>query len=316
MCELFRNGHGICLKELSLCRCEISSHQISIFCKVLEDKLCPHLTCLNFSGNNIADEGLIELCHTLSKQKLLKLTKLDLSQCSLTNECVPALCELLTNECCNLIDLSLKRNSGIKEKGLHILCKDALTKEHCKLEKLVLSHCSLTDDSLPELCNALQDEHCKLARLKLSKNKITDKGLHMLCELALTKVHCNLVELHLTHCSLTDDCLPELCNALQDKHCKLTSLKLSRNKITDKGLDMLCELALTKEHCKLVELDLGYCSLTDECIPDLRKTLQDEHCRLKKLTLFEIKFTEKGIKSIDKIAAHGHCKTRGLMIHT
>ena len=87
--------------------------------------------------------------------------------------------------------------------------------------------------------------HCKmnieLTWLELSENKITDKGLHMLCELALTKEHCKLERLDLSDGLLTDDCLPELCNALQDKHCKLISLKLSRNKITDKGLRMLCE---------------------------------------------------------------------------
>ena len=253
MCEFFRNGHGICLNELTLSVCEISSHELSIFCQVLEDKLCPHLTCLNFRRNDIADEGLRELCRTLTKQKLLKLTKLDLSRCSLTNECVPALCELLTNECCNLIALSLEGNPGIKDEGLHILCKDALTKEHCKLERLDLMHCSLTDDYLPELCNALQDELCKL-----------------------------------------------------------TCLTLSGNEITDKGLCMLCELALTKEHCKLVKLHLMYCLLTDKCIPDLGKTLQDEHCRLKELYLYGNNFTEKGKKSIHEIAAHEHCKTRGL----
>ena len=259
MCEFFRNGHGICLKELTLASCKISSHELSIFCQVLDDKLCPHLTYLNFGYNHIADEGLTfgltELCRTLTKQKLLKLTELVLSGCSLTNECVPALCELLINECCNLIDLSLEGNPGIKAEGLRMLCELALTKEHCKLERLDLYGCSLTDDCLPELCNALQDEHCKLTCLTLSENKIADKGLHM-----------------------------------------------------------LCELALTKEHCKLVELNLSHCSLTDECIHDLGKILQDEHCRLKKLNLNGNKFTEKGRKSIHEIAAHEHCKTRGVKI--
>ena len=56
------------------------------------------------------------------------------------------------------------------------------------------------------------------------------------------------------------------------------------------------------------------CSLTDECIPDLSKTLQDKHCRLWILSLRENEFTEEGRKSIREIAAHEHCKTRGLMI--
>ena len=57
------------------------------------------------------------LCKTLTKQELLKLTKLKLWMCLLTNECVPALCELLSSECCNLIDLSLACNPGINYEG-------------------------------------------------------------------------------------------------------------------------------------------------------------------------------------------------------
>ena len=249
MCEFFRNGHGICLKELTLFECGISSHELSIFCQVLDDKLCPHLTHLSFRCNNIADEGLTELCRTLTKQKLLKLTQLDLSQCSLTNECVPVLCELLTNECCNLIDLTLGSNPGIRDEGLHILCKDALTKEHCKLEVLDLIGCSLTDDCLPELCNALQDEHCKLTSLGLSENKITDEGLHMLCELALTKEHCKLVELDLSRCSLTDDCIRDLGKTLQDEHCRLEKLDLRANKFTVQRRKSIHEIE-AHGHCK------------------------------------------------------------------
>ena len=176
MCEFFRNGHAVCLKELCLCDCGISSRKLSIFCEVLDNKLCPELTYLNFRDNNIADEGLTKLCKEITKQKLLKLTKLDLGNCSLTNECVPAFCELLRNECCNLIQLTLRKNPGINDKGLRILCEHALTNTHCKLEKLILQRCSLTDDCLPELCNALQHEHCRLNKLYLDRNKFTEKG--------------------------------------------------------------------------------------------------------------------------------------------
>ena len=176
MCEFFRNGHAICLKELSLVGCEISSRKLSILCKVLDNKLCFELTYLNLGSNNIADEGLTKLCKTITKQKLLKLTELRLWNCSLTNECVPALCELLRNECCDLIDLTLEINRGINDEGLRILCGHALTNEHCKLESLKLSGCSLTDGCLPELSNALQHGHCRLYKLDLYGNGFTEKG--------------------------------------------------------------------------------------------------------------------------------------------
>ena len=183
MCEFFRNGHAICLKELRLFDCEISSRKLSIFCEVLDNKLCPELTDLDVARNDIADEGLTKLCKTITKQKLLKLTGLNLGRCSLTNECVRALCELLINECCNLIYLALLGNAGINDEGLRILCEHALTNEHCKLEELDLKFCSLTDDCLPELCKALQHEHCRLNELYLSGNKFTEKGKKYICEI-------------------------------------------------------------------------------------------------------------------------------------
>ena len=92
------------------------------------------------------------------------------------NECVRALCELLINECCNLIDLSLHNNRGINDEGLRILCEDVLSNEHCKLERMDLMNCSLTDDCLPEPCNALQHEHCRLDELCPVGNEFTEKG--------------------------------------------------------------------------------------------------------------------------------------------
>ena len=113
----------------------------------------------------------------------MKLTELNLQSCSLTIECVPALCELLRNECCNLIDLALGCNPGINDEGLRILCEQALTNEHCKLEELNLSHCSLTDDCVPELCNALQHKHCRLNKLYVVGNKFTEKGKKSIYEI-------------------------------------------------------------------------------------------------------------------------------------
>ena len=129
MCEFFRNGHAICLKELSLCDCGISSRKLSIFCEVLDNKLCPELTCLNLGFNNIADEGLTKLCKT-ANEKLLKLTELHLWDCSLTDDCLPELCNALQHEHCRLNKLYLygnkfteKGKKSIREIKTHELCK-------------------------------------------------------------------------------------------------------------------------------------------------------------------------------------------------
>ena len=98
--------------------------------------------------------------------------------------------------------------------------------------------------------------------------------------------NCKLTQLDLGYCSLTDKYIPEVCKSLQDERCKLTVLSLEGNGgISDEGLRMLCRSAVTTEHCKLVKLDMSACSLTYDCIPELRKVLQDEHCLLNRLWL-------------------------------
>ena len=147
--------------------------------------------------HDVTDEILSAMCEFFRNGHGICLKKLILRMCEITKECVPALCELLTNECCNLIDLSLKRNPGIKDEGLHILCKDALTKEHCKLERLDLSDCSLTDECIPDLRKTLQDEHCRLRMLILDRNEFTEKGKKSICEIAAYE-HCKTrgLEIH------------------------------------------------------------------------------------------------------------------------
>ena len=220
MHEFFKNGHGSSLEKLSLRGYGRTSLGRSILCEVLDNKLCPELTYLDFSGNSILDEGVMALCNALIKQKQIKLTQLFLDNCLLTDECIPSLCQLLTDKRCNMTDLSLGDNEGVSDEGLRTLCEYALANKHCKLTKLSLFKCSLTDECMPELCWVLQDKHCKLAILSMKGNRgISDKGLRMLCEYALTKEHCKLAELYLDGCSLTDDCTPELCKALQDENC-------------------------------------------------------------------------------------------------
>ena len=73
-------------------------------------------------------------------------------------------------------------------------------------------------------------------------------------------------------------------------------------------------MPLTNEHCKLEGLNLMFCSLIDDCLPELCNALQHEHCRLDKLYLDGNKFTEKGKKSIREIETHELCKARGLKI--
>ncbi len=61
----------------------------------------------------------------------------------------------------------------------------------------------------------------------------------MLCTDALRREQCKLTELCLWACKLTYQCVPPLCEALEDRNCKLDNLWLGYNHFTKKGLDLL-----------------------------------------------------------------------------
>ena len=126
-----------------------------------------------------------------------KLIKLYISGHDVTNEILSTMCEHFRNgHAICLKELSLYR-CEISSRKLSIFFEHALTNEHYKLEELYLWNCSLTDDCLPELCNALQHEHCRLNRVVLVGNKFTEKGkksireieTHELCKARDLKIY-------------------------------------------------------------------------------------------------------------------------------
>ena len=164
------------LTQLFLNGRKLTKECIPSLCELLKDERC-NLTVLSLLYNRgITDEGLRTLCTSALTSEHCKLTVLYLDDCSLTDKCIPELCVALRGERCKLTDLLLAANEGIGDDGLGELCKNALTKEHCKLAKLNLFICSITDKCIPELREALQDEHCVLKELRLSGKKFTEKG--------------------------------------------------------------------------------------------------------------------------------------------
>jgi Ran GTPase-activating protein (RanGAP) involved in mRNA processing and transport len=178
MCKFSENGHASQLEQLTLNLNGIDSHEFSKLCEVLNNGHWPNLTHLDLGNNSIRDEGVLVLCDTLMK-RLRKLNRLYVVQCWLTDRCIPTLAKALQDERCQLTVLFLGNNT-IGDKGACMLFEDALTKEHCKLTELNLDECSLTDQCISSLCQALRDEHCKLTKLWLESNKFTANGRKVL----------------------------------------------------------------------------------------------------------------------------------------
>ena len=266
------------------------------------------LTSLKLESFSMTDTGLSNIRAFFQNGHARHLERLDLVFNEIGPFEISTLCEVLNNDSCTeLTELCLDYNE-IGDESANVLCH-TLINGLCKLSKLQVARCSLTNRCIPSLCKTLQDERCQLTVLSLECNDVNDGGVDMLFKNALSKEHCKLTELDLSNCSLTDRCIPGLCTTLQDECCKLTDLSLSENVISDAGASMLFKDALSNEHCKLTELDLSHCSLTDRCIPSLCTTLQDEHCKLTDLSLSENVISDAGASMLFKDAlSNEHCK--------
>ena len=307
--SFFKNENAHYLEKLVLQACVIDADKTSVVLAVVEVlEHCPNLTYLALSENRLSYENVKVLCG----QKLFNLTQLYLEESSLKDECIPPICEFLTDERCNLTHFSLEDNKDLSDECLRMLSNRVLVKEHCKLENLNVSQCSITHGGAQELCKALlQNEHCKLIELNLGYNRLTDQCMPDLCK-ALQNEHCKLIELILAGNQLTDQCIPKLCKALQNEHCKLIALNLAFNKLTDYCIPELCK-ALQNEHCKLIELNLGHNRLTDKCIPDLCKALKSES-KLTVLSLADNKgITNEGLRMLcELLLTNEHCNLEKL----
>ena len=170
ICSFFENGLGSHLEKLDLRHNKFS--RMSKLFKTFKSECCPKLAHLCLSGNAICDDDAEVLWDALTKG-LRKLTTLDVSNSRLTNQCIPSLCKALQDERCQLTVLSLNSNN-IGDEGACILFETAYTKENCKLTKLPLRHCSLTDRSVPALHKALKDRRRSID-LDLNGNSFTEK---------------------------------------------------------------------------------------------------------------------------------------------
>ncbi len=232
-----------CIKHLTLHGGSIE-HVFSAFIKsnCTLDHKHTQLTSLKLLNFSMTDTGLSNICAFFENGHARHLETLYLVYNDIGPFEISTLCEVLNNDrCTELTELCLDCNA-IGDEGANVLC-NTLINGLCKLSKLEVVECSLTNCCIPSLCKTLQDERCQLTVLSLGWNDINDRGACMLFEDALSNERCKLTELGLSHCSLTDRCIPSLCTALQGDCC-ITYVSLYGNDIGDEALSMLKELSI------------------------------------------------------------------------
>ncbi|XP_050959677.1 ribonuclease inhibitor-like [Labeo rohita] len=164
----------------------------------------------------------------------------------MTDEGCSAVTSALKSNPSHLRELNLSRNklgdSGVKN------LSDLLMNTQCKLEKLHLCRCSITEKQCLILTSALKSNPSHLRELNLSGNKIKNTGVN------------------------------HLCDVLKDSHCKLERLSLYDCGITDVS-SLTQSLTNTKALQFLKELDLSF-NVIGDSKQQLIDVLQDSNCEL------------------------------------
>ncbi|XP_051763825.1 NACHT, LRR and PYD domains-containing protein 12-like isoform X19 [Ctenopharyngodon idella] len=304
------------LETLKLFDCNITAEGCAALASALRSNSL--LRELDLTGNIIGGGGLTLLSDGL-KDPHCKLEKLWLFDCNITAEGCAALASALRSNS-HLRELNLSGNI-IGDGGLTLL-SDGLKDPHCKLEKLWLSQCNITDEGCAALASALRS-NSHLRELNLSGNIIGDGGLTLLSD-GLKDPHCKLEKLRLWGCNITAEGCAVLASALRS-NSHLRELDLTDNKIGGGGLTLLSD-GLKDPHCKLEKLRLEDCNITAEGCAALASALRsnshlreldltdniiggggltllsdglkDPHCKLEKLRLEDCNITAEGCAAL------------------
>ncbi|XP_044870335.1 NACHT, LRR and PYD domains-containing protein 3-like [Mauremys mutica] len=273
LCEGLK--HPDCkLQKLMLGDCGIAASGCKYFASVLSTNQT--LKELDLRGSKLGDLGVKQLCEGL-KHPDCKLQKLVLGDCGIVaSGCKYFASVLSTNQTLKELDL---RGSKLGDLGVKQLC-EGLKHPDCKLQKLVLSYCTLTAGCCGDLSTVLSTNQT-LRELDLERNELGDSvllvgysGMQQLCE-GLKDKTCKLEILRLGYCGIMASDCKYLASVLSTNQT-LKELDLGGNKQANSGVKLLCE-GLKHPDCKLQRLVLRSCDFKDACMRNLSLALSINH---------------------------------------
>ncbi|XP_050984948.1 NACHT, LRR and PYD domains-containing protein 3-like [Labeo rohita] len=226
------------LRSGTMSEANLSSSQWSavVFVLLTSDKKLDEFDLNKFVGGNNKNKKLEVF------QKLLPVIKesrsVQLSDCGLTHESCAALASALRSNPLHLREINLSGNNI--GNSLSLLC-GVLEDPHCKLEKLWLSVCGVTDEDCAALASSVRSNPSHLKELNLSGNKLGDFGVKLLCS-TLEDPLCELEILGLCYCSITDEGCAALALALRSNPSHLRQLDLSGNELEQSEVKLLSDL--------------------------------------------------------------------------
>ncbi|XP_042612119.1 ribonuclease inhibitor-like [Cyprinus carpio] len=202
---------------------------------------------------------------------------------------------------------------------------ETLKDVHCKLERLRLRYCDMTDEGCSALTSALKSNPSHLRELDLSENQLGDSGFKNLSDL-LMNPQCKLKILALSDCSITEEDYKALASALRSNPSHLIELDLTGNDPGQSGVKELSDLLqdpnyslktlrflgpAADEACQYVSGIMGINPLLlrelilsgnkldiIKFVNDFAALLEDKHCQFNKLQLNNNSITAEGCAAL------------------
>ncbi|XP_030646342.1 NACHT, LRR and PYD domains-containing protein 12-like [Chanos chanos] len=296
------------LEVLSLSDCSVTEEGYAALASALRSNPS-HLRELDLRGNDPGDSG-VKLLYDLLEDPQCKLETLRLLKSPVAEEACACLASTLGINPLLLRELDLTENkpgdTGVKQ--LSALLEDT----HCKLEKLKISNCDLTEKSCSVLVTVLSSNASCLRELDLSKNNLQDLGVKLLSG-GLENPHCKLQTLRLSDCSIGEEGYATLASALRSNPSHLRELDLRGNDPGDSGVKLLSDL-LRNPHCALEKLRLLKSPAAEEVCAALTSALGKNPLLLRELDLTEKKLRDSGVKQLSALLEDPHCRLTRLKL--
>ncbi|XP_060780253.1 protein NLRC5-like [Neoarius graeffei] len=242
-----------------------------------------------------------------------------LSDCNLTERSCSALHTVLSSESSKLTEVDLSSNH-LEDSGVKQLCV-GLKSPNCKLEKLRLSDCSITEEGYTALAEALrlnpsshlreldlrgndpgasgvklltdllQDPDCKLTTLRLLKSAAAQEGYDFLSRVLVENPLLQR-ELNVSEEINGDSEVKQLSALLEDSHCRPEILKVNKSGMGNEGCAALASaLCLNPSHLR--ELELSGNPLGGSGMKELWDVLKNQQFKLQKLGLCQCRLSEE-----------------------